>query len=139
DVYDLSFGEFFNADPVQFISSVNEVKHQLTALAPNAEMHAVIHVGAKQIVSYMGEDLLYSFLVKYADPSIVHDVHTTMFYTLFDTTSGAYHHQSFDQHRAFLFADQCAGRRPAYFPETAYWVAFDNSVPQFLPLYVNNR
>jgi hypothetical protein len=112
---------------------------QLAARAPNAEMHAVVHVGAKQIVSYMGEDLLYYFLVKYADPSIVHDVHTTMFYTLFDQTSGAYHHQDFGTHRDFLFADQCAGRRPAYFPETAYWVAFDNSIPQYLPLYVTNR
>jgi hypothetical protein len=139
DVYDLSFGEFFNADPVQFISSVNEVKNQLAVRAPQAEMHAVVHVGAEQIVNYMGEDLLYYFLVKYTDPAIVPEVHTTMFYNLFETASGAYQHTDFHEHRQFLYEQACAGRRPAYFPETAYWVAFDNSVPQFLPLYVHNR
>ena len=136
DVYELSFGEFFNADPAQFIASVNEVRKQLP---PSAEMHAAVHVGAKQIVSYLGQDLLYYFLVKYADPSIVSDVHTTMFYTLFEDTSGAYHHDNFFQHRDYLYEQQCAGRRPAYFPETAYWGAFDNSVPQMLPLYTSAR
>ena len=139
DVYDLSFGEFFNADPALFIASVNTVKNQLAVLAPDAEMHVAVHVGAKQIVNYMGQELLYYFLVKFADPGIVHDVHTTMFYDLFETTSGAYHHTDFSEHRAYLYEQQCAGRRPAYFPETAYWVAFDNSVPQFLPLYIHNR
>lgn len=139
DVYDLSFGEFFNADPAVFISSVNAVKTALNTLAPNAEMHAVVHVGAEQVVTYMGEDLLYYFLVKFADPSIIHDVHTTMFYNLFETASGAYHHDEFKEHRDYLFDQMCQGRKPAYFPETAYWVAFDNSVPQYLPLYVENR
>ena len=27
----------------------------------------------------------------------------------------------------------------AYFPESAYWVAFDNSVPTYLPMYVRSR
>ncbi|MBA3395196.1 MAG: hypothetical protein H0T89_21285 [Deltaproteobacteria bacterium] len=139
DVYDLSFGEFFNADPATFISSVNEVKNQLDVLAPAAEMHAVIHVGADQVVTYMGEELLYYFLVKFADPEIIHDVHSTMFYNLFETTSGAYHHESFSEHRDYLLAQICSGKPGSYFPETAYWVAFDNSVPQFFPIYVHNR
>jgi len=139
DVYDLSFGEFFNADPAQFIASVNEVKTQLALHAPQAELRAFIHVGADQRVDYQGENLLYYFLVKYADPAIVHDVHTTMFYNLFETASGAYHHENFHEHRDYLFAQQCAGRRPGYVPETAYWIAFDNSVPQFLPIYIHNR
>lgn len=139
DVYDLSFGEFFNADPAQFVASVDEVHRQLALAAPQAEMRAFIHVGAEQRVQFMGEDLLYYFLVKFADAAIVHDVHTTMFYTLFDTASGAYHHQDFGEHRAYLFEQQCAGRRPGYVPETAYWIAFDDSIPQFLPLYVRNR
>jgi len=138
DVYDLSFGEFFGADPSLFIAAVNEVHRQLAVLAPQAEMHAIIHVGNNR-VSYMGEDLLYYFLVKYADPDIVSDVHSTMFYTLFETTSGAYNLYDFHEHRDYLYELQCAGRRPAYHPETAYWYAFDDSIPQLLPLYVGNR
>src|SRR5689334_17162499 len=87
----------------------------------------------------MGEDLLYYFLVKYADPSIVPDVHTVMFYDLFEPAGGAYHHADFAEHRAFLAQRICAGQRAAYFPETAYWIAFDDSVPQLLPLYVRSR
>jgi hypothetical protein len=33
----------------------------------------------------------------------------------------------------------CAGLPHAYQPETAYWVAFDNSIPTFLPVYVYSR
>jgi hypothetical protein len=139
DVYEVSFGEFFNADPASFISSLNEMKNQLGVFAPQAEVRAFIHVGAEQRIQYMGEDLLYYFLVKYADPAIIHDVHTTMFYNLFETASGAYHHAEFDEHREYLLQQICAGRRPGYVPETAYWIAFDNSVPLFLPLYVHNR
>jgi hypothetical protein len=139
DVYDLSFGEFFNADEAAFIESVNLVKAALDDLAPAAEMHAFIHVGASQEVTYMGETLLYYFLVKYADPSIIHDVHSVMFYTLFDTASGAYHADNFFKHRDYLIQQTCLDRKPAYVPETSYWVAFDNSVPMFMPIYVHNR
>jgi len=144
DVYDLSFGEFFNVEDEaavdRFVGAIDEVKRQLDVLAPQAELHGFVHVGAEQRVSYRGEDnLLFYFLIKFADPAIIHDVHTTMFYNLFETTSGAYHHEDFSEHRAYLFDQMCSGRRGSYIPETAYWVAFDNSVPQYLPLYVHNR
>jgi hypothetical protein len=102
-------------------------------------MHAVVHVGATQRVTYLGMDLLYYFLVKYADPSIVPDIHTVMYYDLFEDAGGAYHHQDFAEHRQYLLDRRCARQKAAYFPETAYWVAFDDSVPQFLPLYVRSR
>src|SRR5262249_20598663 len=71
DVYDLSFGEFFDADPQAFIDGVNQVASQLRTLAPAAELHATVHVGSGQRVTYMGQDIPYYFLVKFADPTIV--------------------------------------------------------------------
>jgi hypothetical protein len=139
DVYDLSFGEFFGAEPQKFIDSTNEVAAQLRTLAPQAEMHAVVHVGAKQRVQYDNRDLLYYFLVQYADPSIVPDIHTVMFYNLVDDAGGAYQHDNFFEHRDYLTQRMCAGKKAGYFPETAYWVAFDDSVPMYLPLYVYSR
>ena len=139
DVYDLSFGEFFDADPQAFIDAVNQVRTELRAEAPAAEMHAVVHVGDTQRVTYMGQDTLYYFLVQYADASIVPDIHTVMFYDLFEPAGGAYHHEDFAEHREYLLGRMCAGEPVAYFPETAYWIAFDNSVPQLEPLYVRNR
>ena len=139
DVYDLSFGEFFAADPAGFIADVNTVASTLRALAPGAEMHALVHVGADQRVDYDGQSLLYYFLVRYADPAIIPDIHTVMFYDLYEDAGGAYHHEDFGEHRAYLL-ERMRTRQPAvYLPETAYWVAFDVSVPLALPLYVRTR
>jgi hypothetical protein len=139
DVYSLSFGEFFDAAPDKFIAAVNEVASQLRTLAPGAEMHADVHVGATQRVDYMGQNILYYFLVQFADPTIVPDIHTVMFYDLFEPTDGAYHHTDFSEHRQYLENRMCANQKVAYFPEDAYWVAFDDSVPQMLPLYLRSR
>jgi hypothetical protein len=139
DVYDLSFGEFFNTEPQRFIDATNEVARQLRTLAPQAEMHALVHVGANQRINFMGRDLLYYFLLQYADPAIVPDIHTVMYYNLYDDAGGAYHHDDFSEHRQYLLDRMCAGKPHAYQPETAYWVAFDNSIPTFLPLYVYSR
>src|SRR6185503_18193487 len=70
---------------------------------------------------------------------IVPQVHTVMYYDLFEDAGGAYHHQDFAEHRAFLFDRLRTGLPVTYKPETAYWVAFDNSVPMYLPLYVRSR
>lgn len=141
DIYELSFGEFFGADPAAFIAAIDETYAQIHALAPAAEVTAVIHVGDSpdQHVVYMGEDMIYYFLVQFANPAIVPQVHTVMYYDLFEDAGGAYHHDEFDAHREFLFERLAAGQRVQYKPETAYWVAFDNSVPTYLPLYVRSR
>lgn len=139
DQYELSFGEFFNADPQKFVDSVNEVYRQLHAMSPGAELHTVVHVGAEQKVQFMGEELIYYFLVKFTDPAIIPDIHTVMYYTLFEPAGGAYQSENFFEHRDYLRQRMCAGQRGSYKPETAYWVAFDNSVPQFFPNYVQSR
>lgn len=141
DVLNLSFGEFFGEDPDAFIASTNQVVDAAKASLPDAEVTATIHVGNSpdQRVDYDGQNLQYYFLVQFADPSIVPWVHTVMFYDLFEGADGAYHHDEFDEHRAFLLDRLRAGQPVGYFPESAYWVAFDNSVPQFLPLYAKTR
>lgn len=139
DVYHLSFGEFFNAEPQRFIDAINEVRNQFRVFAPQAEIHGFVHVGEEQRLDFMGENLIFYFLVKYADASIVPDIHTVMFYNLFETAGGAYQHENFNEHLAYLRERMCAGKPVAYVPETAYWIAFDNSVPQYYPLYVHNR
>ncbi len=139
DRYSLSFGEFFGVQPQRFVDSVNAVAADLRQRAPNAELHAVVHVGGKQRVDFMGQNLIYYFLVKFADPTIVPDIHTVMYYNLFEDAGGAYHSENFFEHRDYLIERHCAKQRAAYFPETAYWVSFDISLPQFLPLYVRNR
>jgi hypothetical protein len=139
DVFSLSFGEFFGADPDTFIAAVNLTTAAIHAARPAAAVHASIHVGGDLRVVYNGEDLPYYFLVKFADPSIVSNVHTVMYYDLFEDAGGAYEHDNFFEHRDYLIDQLRDGRPAAYYPESAYWIAFDNSVPLYLPLYVRSR
>ncbi len=141
DELNLSFGEFFNADPAAFVATVDEAYAAAQAAQPDIGMSTVIHVGDSedQRVTYQGEEMIYYFLARYADPAIQPWVHTVMYYNLFEDAGGAYHHDAFDEHRAFLLQRLQAGEDVAYFPETAYWVAFDDSVPTYLPLYMRSR
>ena len=139
DHVSLSFGEFLGEDPESFIASTNLAYQELGEHAPGISMSGTIHVGAEQRVDYMDENLIYYFLVKYADPAIVPWVHTVMYYNLFEDAGGAYHHEDFAEHRQFLFDRIAAGQPVGYHPETAYWVAFDNSVPTYTPVYMRSR
>jgi hypothetical protein len=139
DVYALSFGEFFDSDPQVFIDAVDEVAAQLAQVAPNAEMHADVHDGGTQLVTYAGRTFIYYFLVEYCAASIVPDIHTTFFFDLFEPADGAYQMTDFSPHREYLENRMCAGQKAAYYPEDAYWVAFDDSIPQLEPLYIHSR
>jgi hypothetical protein len=105
------------------------------------EMTALIHVGNEpsQHIQYMGMDLLYYFLVQFANPAIIPWIHTVMYYNLFEDAGGAYSHDDFSPHRQFLLNRLAQHQRVVYFPESAYWVAFDDPVPTYLPLYMMTR
>ena len=141
DLYNLSFGEFFGEDPDTFIAAVDSAWTGLQALAPEARMSTVIHVGDSpdQHVEYEGEDMIYYFLAQFADPAVEPWVHSVMYYDLFEDPGGAYHHTDFNDHRDFLLERMSAGEPVGYFPESAYWIAFDNPVPLWLPLYARSR
>lgn len=141
DQLSLAFGEFSKSNPDGFVNAVNLARKVQLQQLPQAGMHAIIHVGnyPDLRINYQGESLLYYFLVKYVDPSIVPWVHTVMYYNLFEDAGGAYLHDQFDEHRAYTVQRLQAGQPVAYQPESAYWVAFDNSVPTYLPLYLRSR
>ncbi|MFI5288309.1 MAG: hypothetical protein ACHQ17_01600 [Polyangia bacterium] len=141
DKVNLSFGEFFGADPDQFVAQLNVAYDELQALRPGMELSAVIHVGnaPNQHVQYQGQDLLYYFLVQFANPAIVPWIHSVMYYNLFEPTGGAYLHDDFSLHRQYLLNRLKAHQPAGYFPEDAYWIAFDNSIPTYLPVYIYSR
>lgn len=141
DTLNLSFGEFFGADPARFVSQVDAAYAASQVVQPGVELTATIHVGNYDNlrVTYQGQTLLYYFLVQFANPAIVSWVHSTMYFNLYEPTGGAYEHQAFDEHRDYLEARLRAGTPAGYFPESAYWVAFDINVPTYLPLYVRSR
>lgn len=142
DAIQLSFGEFFGADPATFVSTLDLAVSTIRTRFPGAEVSAVVHVGNFPTldVTYMGTTQLYYYLVKYAaDPGLVPYIHTVMYYDLFEDAGGAYGYDSFDGHRQYLFDRLAAGQPVVYFPESAYWIAFDDSLPMYMPLYLRSR
>jgi hypothetical protein len=135
----LSFGEFSGEEPETFVQTGNQALARMRAVMPGIDLATVIHVGNYEDlrVEYQGEQMLYYFLAKYMDARP--QVHTVMYYNLFDDAGGAYLHDEFDEHRAFLLEGLQQGQELSYYPESAYWVAFDNSVLLYLPVYIRSR
>ena len=65
-------------------------------------------------------------------------VHTVMFYGLQDSSTPVYRNKDFSHLRNFLIESK-EYRDTWYFPESAYWITFDNSVPMFLTPYLETR
>ena len=140
DLINLSFGEFSAEDPDRFVAEANQATDQIGSMIPSAEVTTVIHVGNYEDlrISYQGEEMLYYFLAQFIEGTTPW-VHSVMYYNLFEDAGGAYLHDEFDEHRAFLIDRLTAGDPVGYFPESAYWVAFDINVPTYLPVYLRSR
>ena len=65
-------------------------------------------------------------------------VHTVMFYGLQDSSTPVYRNKDFS-HLRNLLIESNQYRDTWYFPESAYWITFDNSVPMFLTPYLDAR
>ncbi|MCX8112768.1 MAG: hypothetical protein N3E49_06195 [Bacteroidia bacterium] len=71
-------------------------------------------------------------------PQLTLCVHSVMCYSLMDSLAPVYRCKDFSHLYRTLLTEQ--GRRPLwYYPETAYWVTFDNSVPVWLLSYLRSR
>jgi hypothetical protein len=139
DVMSLGMGEFGSADLDRTIEWFNEAAGYFANKYPASRFAVQIHVGDYEnlYVDYKGERLLYYFIPKFADPKLGVFVHTVMFYDLYQD-AGAYNHRNFYTHRQFLLS-QLGVRDTYYYPESAYWCAFDIDVPQFFPVYIYSR
>lgn len=65
-------------------------------------------------------------------------LHTVMCYALTDSLAPVYENRNFHHVLRDLIREN-ARRETWYYPESAYWVTFDNSVPMFLLPYLNAR
>jgi len=89
--------------------------------------------------SSSGAPLNYNYLGYFADPNIVAMPHTVQIYSLRDPapTYGNTNFSDLGDWTRFLLKE---GRPVVYYPETAYWVNYDISVPLFLaPSYIRSR
>jgi len=83
--------------------------------------------------------LNFNYLSYYADPRIVSMPHTVQIYSLKDPAP-TYGNKDFSDLRNWTGFLLQQNRPMVFYPETAYWVNYDSSVPLFLaPIYAQTR
>lgn len=65
-------------------------------------------------------------------------IHTVMFYGLTDSVAPVYENSNL-LHLLDLLQQEQQQRETWYFPESAYWITFDNSIPMYLMPYLKAR
>jgi hypothetical protein len=64
--------------------------------------------------------------------------HTVMFYDMTEPNAPVYENKN-QRHQFDFLLNQMKERETWYYPESAYWITFDNSIPLFLLPYLNAR
>ena len=121
--------EFTKPADADVLRWINFAASHLGAMDPPVDMYAWIHTTC-DLESEDGG--LFFHLPLEADPAVGAWVHTTMFHDL-EHPAPVYGCESFHQQRDFLAAAD-GERKQIYFPETAWWLGFDNNMPLVLPL-----
>ena len=100
-----------------------------TSLSPNLRLYTWIHTTCS-LKSETGD--YFYHLPGQSSTVIGAWVHTVMFHTL-EHPAPVYDCDNFHQQRDFMLAQQ-GKREQVYFPESAWWLGFDNNMPLALPL-----
>jgi hypothetical protein len=130
----LGASEFSPTDSNETILFMNEAADHLE-LTAGIPFYPTNHVPAGLFAKDFG--INFFDLPKFANPNVGTAVHTTMFYGL-TGSAPVYGNTDFSRQREFL-VDQVDDRSIIYFPESAWWLTFDNAIPVFLPVYLSTR
>ena len=132
DVVGVQIGtsEFTKPDEARALAWMDTAVAHLAENHPSVDIFAWIHTTCDLETEQGG---YYYHLPLQADLGLAAYVHTTMFYTL-EHPAPVYACDSFAQQKDFLEAAAAQGRRQVYFPESAWWLGFDNNLPLAMPI-----
>ncbi len=139
DVVDIALGEFKTMEAASVVSWLSHATAQLASTNPTVQLNVQNHVGdyPQTWVPYDGQTIFYYQLPQFSDARLGMSVHSLFFFDLYRDWA-MYAHPDFHLQHDFLLKE-LPTRRVNYFPESAYWVTADISVPVFLPEYVVAR
>lgn len=80
----------------------------------------------------------YYDLAFHTDPRIGVSVHTVMFYPL-EGPAPVYNQITFAHKLCLMQGGGAEGRPLEWFPESSWWLSFDNPIPVYLPLHLETR
>lgn len=125
----LGTSEFTKPDEQLIVDWLNLATSHLAMTKPDLSVYAWIHItcGLDQ-----ADGSPYYHLPLQADERLGAFVHTTMFYTI-DHSAPVYDCEDFTHQRDFL-DEANQSREQVFFPETAWWLGFDNNVPLVNPI-----
>lgn len=95
-----------------------------------------VHITKEELIPELGVDV--NMVHTLLPPYVGLKIHTVMFYGL-TGPAPAYGHTTFEDRFALFKSELAKGRRMWYYPESAWWLTFDNTIPLFLPLYTKMR
>ena len=133
----------FNFDPTEFTEMDDQlVVHQMTVIAdfidqnyPGVQIVTTNHGTYGEPTAHYG--VRYFNLPQFAPESIGVKCHTLMFYDL-ERPAPVYGNTDF--HFLYDFMEQEYQKRQLwYFPESAWWLTFDNQLPLYLPITIEAR
>ncbi|MFO0748998.1 MAG: hypothetical protein U1F43_25535 [Myxococcota bacterium] len=130
----LQFGtsEFTAPDRQVALGWLDSAVAHLAATHPDVTAHAWVHITCGLETDGGAGAESFFHLPLDADPRLGAFVHTTMFYTLTDPAP-VYGCHDFSHQAAFIDAAE-GTRQLTFYPESAWWLGFDDNLPLLLPL-----
>lgn len=140
--------EFSNGGAEQMLKWLNHATDYLSQRYQKS-FATKVHISSGQYAQHYtdpqtGQALNFNFLPLYADPRLGVYPHTVQIYAL-DDPAPTYGRDNFQDMLRFMGMVTAANqgketpRAMYWYPETAYWVNYDNHVPLFLPVYAHRR
>eukprot|EP00928_Gymnodinium_smaydae_P087491 TRINITY_DN71748_c0_g1_i1.p1 TRINITY_DN71748_c0_g1~~TRINITY_DN71748_c0_g1_i1.p1 ORF type:complete len:740 (-),score=64.21 TRINITY_DN71748_c0_g1_i1:162-2381(-) len=135
--------EFTSTSPKATLSLLDTLIETLAS--QGKELIVKNHASTSQVAKGLQDplhpdrDINFNFITYYADKRVVNAPHTVQMYALTDPLVGSYGRTNYTDIYNMMRLFEQENRSAIYFPETAYWVDFDTSVPLFLPLYAADR
>lgn len=134
-VFNSGSSEFSETNDVETVAWMDEAATYLRDQHGGTAAYTSNHVPAGLMSETYGVN--FYDLPQFADPAMGTYVHTTMCYGL-EGPAPVYGNADFSRQRNFL-VDQVDDRAIIYYPESAWWLTFDNAIPLFLPVYLRVR
>jgi len=119
------------------VAWMNDTVAYLAAKYPHTSASVKVHCSTGQTAPHYG-GVNFNYLAQFADKRLGIYPHTVMYYGL-EGPAPVYDNRDFGPLYRWTLSMIDGVRKVYYNPETAYWCAFDISVPLFLPLYLRNR
>ena len=137
DVFGFTFNpsEFTEIPDTDAVRQITFIADYLREHYPGTRVETINHGTAGPPTATYG--VRFYDLPRFAPPNLGVRVHTLMFYDLF-RPAPVYGNRNFNNLYDFMASEHTV-RPLTYFPESAWWLTFDNAVPLYLPITVEAR